>query len=397
MRRWSRRAARKRPCARIAIIRIPSLSAKIVEPDRGDTLRQVPRGHLQGLRQGRARPRTRCQGQSRARCAQIATRPTTSRRPRWATGIKDSCLCCHKDAVSQHKDWLPNTARHFEAISCPVCHAPDAKRRVNLRLYDSVDANASLPRRPACRSSRSAPTPPTSSNVGLDETALWSLLKEFNQDRRRQQDRAARPTGGAAPASRRTRSATSPRPSRTATPAIKPGAEPFQSVTLTIAGPDGRPLRHGVQEGRAEFTACRWTRCAASTPSAARASSCWTILLVLVVLGAISVPIGHMTIKRLFKGMRQKLEAERVAAQADAKRQAATDENTTPDGNTKIAGISHAKALHPSLAGQDLALDQCLRLRPADCHRPADPLSGPVPGDVVQDGRASPTTGSALS
>ena len=26
------------------------------------------------------------------------------------------------------------------------------------------------------------------------------------------------------------------------------GAEPFQSVTLTIAGPDGRPMRHGVQK-----------------------------------------------------------------------------------------------------------------------------------------------------
>jgi len=49
----------------------------------------------------------------------------------------------------------------------------------------------------------------------------------------------------------------------------------------------------------------------------------------------LSVPIGHMTVKRLFKGMREKLEAERVAAQAEAKRQAATDANTTPDGNTK--------------------------------------------------------------
>lgn len=51
-------------------------------------------------------------------------------------GVKDACLSCHKEAVNQHKDWLPNTALHFEAISCPVCHAPDAQRRVNLRLYD---------------------------------------------------------------------------------------------------------------------------------------------------------------------------------------------------------------------------------------------------------------------
>ncbi len=52
-------------------------------------------------------------------------------------GLKDACLSCHKEALAQHKDWLPNAGRHFEAISCPVCHAPTAERRVNLRLYDS--------------------------------------------------------------------------------------------------------------------------------------------------------------------------------------------------------------------------------------------------------------------
>src|ERR1035437_2611906 len=51
-------------------------------------------------------------------------------------GVKNACLNCHKDAVRQHKDWLPNTERHFEAISCPACHSPNAQRRVNLRLYD---------------------------------------------------------------------------------------------------------------------------------------------------------------------------------------------------------------------------------------------------------------------
>jgi len=39
-------------------------------------------------------------------------------------------------------------------------------------------------------------------------------------------------------------------------------------------------------------------------------------LLVLVVLGALSVPLGHMTIKRLFKGVRDKREAERNAMPA---------------------------------------------------------------------------------
>jgi cell division protein FtsL len=59
------------------------------------------------------------------------------------------------------------------------------------------------------------------------------------------------------------------------------------------------------------------------------------ILLVLVVLGAMSVPLAHMSVKRLFKNMREKLEAERLAAQAEARRQAAANEANAPDSDSK--------------------------------------------------------------
>lgn len=52
--------------------------------------------------------------------------------------MKAQCLSCHRDAASTHAKWLPNTERHLEAISCAACHSPDAKRRVNLRLYDGA-------------------------------------------------------------------------------------------------------------------------------------------------------------------------------------------------------------------------------------------------------------------
>jgi hypothetical protein len=41
-------------------------------------------------------------------------------------------------------------------------------------------------------------------------------------------------------------------------------------------------------------------------------------LLVLVVLGAMSVPMGHMAVRRLFKSVRERLEAERLAVAAQA-------------------------------------------------------------------------------
>ena len=95
--------------------------------------------------------------------------------------LKDACLACHERALAQHKDWLPNAARHFEAISCPVCHAPAAERRVNLRLVDKrsgrqIAETTGLPRFE--KRVRSADW----QGAGLNERALLGLLREFSAD-----------------------------------------------------------------------------------------------------------------------------------------------------------------------------------------------------------------------
>ena len=248
------------------------------------------------------------------------------------TGITDSCIVCHKDAVKQHKDWLPNTERHFSAISCPACHAPDAQRRVNLRLYDSA-TKLQVAEKSGVPQFDKRVNAADVNKEGLSERALWSLLKEFSQpgDDSKTVLQGRLEVSSGVQAHQLSDKSLAIRDCDTC---HKKGAEPFQSVTLTIAGPDGRPLRHGVQQdvlnSLMSVDSVRGFYVIGSTRIK------WLdILLVLVVLGALSVPIGHMTVKRLFKGMREKLEAERVAAQAEAKRQAATDANTTPDGNTK--------------------------------------------------------------
>lgn len=245
-------------------------------------------------------------------------------------GIKDACLGCHKEAVNQHKDWLPNTALHFEAISCPVCHAPDAQRRVNLRLYDGT-AKRQVAEKTGVPKFEKRTDAADAQDMGLDERALWSLLKEFNQD------------GGDGKMVLRgrleVRSGVEAHQLSDKSKAIKDcnvchkqGAAAFQSVTLTIAGPDGRPLRHGIQKDVLNsltaidsvhgFYAIGSTRI-----------KLLDYLLVLVLLGAISVPIVHMTVKRLFKGVREKLEAERLAAAQNGNQQASTG-NRHPDDKT---------------------------------------------------------------
>lgn len=239
-------------------------------------------------------------------------------------GIKNACLSCHKDAVNQHKDWLPNAERHFEAISCPACHAPNAQRRVNLRLYDGVTKHQ-ISEKTGVPQFEKRVHAADANAAGLDERALWSLLKEFNQD------------GGEGKTTLRgrleVRSGVEAHQLSEKSKAIKDcnichkeGAEPFQSVTLTIAGPDGRPLRHGIQkdvlnsltsmESVRGFYAIGGTRI-----------KLLDNILALVLLGGIGGPLVHMTLKSFFKRAREK----RARQQYETEKNAATLQANTPN------------------------------------------------------------------
>jgi len=230
-------------------------------------------------------------------------------------GVKDACLSCHKEAVNQHKDWLPNAALHFEAISCPVCHAPNAQRRVNLRLYDGgekhqVSEKTGVPQFERLTQAADA------QNTGLNERALWSLLKEFNRDGVEGKTilRGRLEVSSGVQAHQLSEKSKALKDCNTC---HKQGAAAFQSVTLTIAGPDGRPLRHDVEKDTltslTSMDSVRGFYAIGSTRI-----KLLDTLLVMVLLGAICVPLGHMTIKRLFKSVREKLEAEKAAAHTQA-------------------------------------------------------------------------------
>lgn len=224
-------------------------------------------------------------------------------------GIKDSCISCHKDAISEHKDWLPNAALHFEAISCPVCHSPGAKRRVNLRLYDKV-AKQQLSEKTGVPRFEKRADAADLNKAGLDEKALWSLLTEFNQDsgtkntvlRGRLEVRSGVEAHQISEKSEAVSDCDT---------CHRPGAEPFQSVTLTVAGPDGRPIRHGVQKDVLNsLTAMESVRGFYAIGSTR--IKLLDYALVLVLLAGIGGPLAHMTIKWLFKRMREKRLAEQT-------------------------------------------------------------------------------------
>ena len=234
--------------------------------------------------------------------------------------IKDSCISCHKDAIAEHKDWLPNTVLHFEAISCPVCHSPDAKRRVNLRLYDNA-AKKQLSEKTGVPRFEKRTAAADLNKAGLDEKALWSLLTEFNQDsgtkntvlRGRLEVRSGVEAHQISDKSKAVKDCDT---------CHRPGAEAFQSVTLTIASPDGRPIRHGVQKDVLNSLAATESVRGFYAIGSTRIKLLDYALLA-VLLAGIGGPLTHMTIKRLFGRVREKRLAEqRGAGGADADTQA---------------------------------------------------------------------------
>jgi hypothetical protein len=230
-------------------------------------------------------------------------------------GIKDSCISCHKDAVAQHESWLPNSGRHFEAISCPVCHAPNAQRRVNLRLVDSV-GKQQIKQAHGVPQFEQLTKAVNTSGGSLNEQELGSFLKEFNIEN----------SAGKAILSGRleVRSGEQAHQLSEKEKAIKDcrvchqaGATPFQSVVLTMAGADGRPQRHGVEKEVLNSLTAMGSLRGFYTIGSTRIQLL-DYLLVLLLLGVLCVPVAHYTVHRMFKPRRERRNAERARSAANA-------------------------------------------------------------------------------
>lgn len=228
--------------------------------------------------------------------------------------LKSECMSCHKDIATTHAVWLPNTERHLDAISCPACHSPGATRRVNLTLYEGnvpqPSSNVGVPTFVKLTSADSA-------SSGLDVRALWSLLQEFSQN-----------GSGKSAVRGRLEVQTGVQAHQLAAKAMavkdcdtchRQGAASFQSVTVSLAGPDGRPMRRDASKG-----------ILTSVESIGSIGGFYAIgsnriklldVLLLMALGAgILIPGGHLMMKMVFKRRweQQELAKARAAAAAAA-------------------------------------------------------------------------------
>lgn len=230
--------------------------------------------------------------------------------------IKDACLDCHKGTLLAHRAWLPNTERHLESISCSACHVTTAKRRVDLKLYDSA-TNKELTEKTGVPQFDTLTRAADTKGLGIDALALQSLLKDFSREGE---------TGKTVLRGRLEVNSgveahllvDKTKAIRTCDTCHREGADVFQKVTISIAQPDGRPLRHDAQkevltspisvDSVRGFYAIGGTRI-----------KLLDYLFVLALVAGVAIPIGHMTLKWLFRRYLKKMEAELAAKQGHTK------------------------------------------------------------------------------
>jgi len=210
-------------------------------------------------------------------------------------GPKAACVGCHAGVLEAHQKWLPNAALHFEVVSCPVCHAPSAQRKVDLMLMDG---------KAKARGTQQIGVPlfeasTRSDGKGLDALTLWNLLRTFNNDgltgktilRGRLEVRTGPQAHQLADKSKALNDCQT---------CHREGSEAFQSVTISLVGPEGRRVRYGANadvlssvisiDSISGFYAIGGTRI-----------RILDYLLILAFLGGLAVPIGHMTMGWIFK------------------------------------------------------------------------------------------------
>lgn len=219
-------------------------------------------------------------------------------------GLKNTCLGCHSGASQAHQSWLPNAERHLRTVSCAACHAPGAKRKVDLRLYDS-EAQKRIAEKEGVPQFESRARAMDTEGKGLNGMALQSLLREFSRDgmegkvtlRGRLEVASGEEAHGLADKAKAVRQCES---------CHRAGSDPFQSVTISITGPDGRPLRYDAQR-EVLSSAISVDSIGGFYVIGATRIRLLDMLVALALLVGVGVPIVHLTLGWLSRRYARKI------------------------------------------------------------------------------------------
>ena len=208
-------------------------------------------------------------------------------------GPKNACIVCHEDTVEQHQRWLPNAALHLQTVACAACHAPDALRRVDLRI---AVMPTTLTPDVASRFEKYAKDVDKNRD-GLDAREFRDLLVAFERDGAKPVVRGRLELRGGVQAHALPEKA---RALRDCFGCHDDEAAPFKSVVVSMLDADGGPMRYDAQrdiltsavsaEALKGFYAIGGTRLESLD-----------VLLALGLLVGVSVPVLHLIARRMFR------------------------------------------------------------------------------------------------
>jgi nitrate/TMAO reductase-like tetraheme cytochrome c subunit len=213
-------------------------------------------------------------------------------------GPRNVCLTCHAGAAETHLKWLPNAARHLDAIACSGCHAPDALRKVDLRLHDNR-SNERLVDRAGTFEKRARAA--DANGNGLDAVELRTLIAGLNREGADIGLRGHIELRNGVDAHELPFKATAV---RDCISCHREGMAQFKSVTVSALGPDERPLRYDVH-GEALHSALSVDALRGFYAIGGTRIKALDVLLGFAFIGGISVPVLHIALRRLLARRRK--------------------------------------------------------------------------------------------
>lgn len=160
--------------------------------------------------------------------------------------LRNTCFGCHSGALVAHQKWLPNAARHLQTISCSACHAPDAMRKVDLRLYDST-GQTHIAEKQGVPQFETLTRAVDASGKGLDAGELQSLLHQFSSEEGHGKV-ILRGRLEVANNVQIHQLAAKTKANGKCEGCHQAGSSPFQRVTISVADAAGRPLRYDADK-----------------------------------------------------------------------------------------------------------------------------------------------------
>lgn len=215
--------------------------------------------------------------------------------------IRTACLGCHKQAPLAHDQWLPNSSLHLDVVSCPACHSPTAERAVDLRLFDN-EKQVLLSEDPDNPGFEETARTLDVAGDGLDPMELRQLVRESSGESTTADVKlhGRLEVRGGADAHRLTVKLEAVRDCETC---HQNGALPYENVTISIAGEDGRRVRYATSDEALTSAITVDTIGGFYTAGGTRIEALdW--LVVLAVIAGLAVPVTHMSIRKHFKNKR---------------------------------------------------------------------------------------------